>query len=200
MITVYILIAVILISVFLILLSKINFFVEYKKYPGEKLYTDMKLSIGFVNLSGLIKPGVMSSGKKKSPSSPEEEKDKKLVTKLQSFAKAMEILKALYCEAGRYNKKILVVENLDFHLKFGLFDAAQTGIATGAIWTILYSALAVADHLGTVKKHFFEVVPVFTEAGFMSQGKIKVSVRVINALSLAARLYLTYRKVLKEHN
>ncbi len=196
----YILLAVLTLLTIFTLTAKIKFFLEYKKYPGEKLYTDMYLKIGFINLTGIFKnKDKLSATKKKMKDESCEDKEKNFIQKIKNFAKTFDILKKVYSKNRWKIQKSLSVEKAEIHLKFGLLDAAQTGIATGAVWTLLYNALAFLDTIGTVKKHFFEVKPVFTEAGFISEGKFKLSVRVINAISIAISLYTTYNKVSKQH-
>ena len=48
---------IIVITVFL-LFAKIKIIFEYKKYPGEKLYTDIHVSYGFINLDKLVSKSI----------------------------------------------------------------------------------------------------------------------------------------------
>ncbi len=175
-----------------LLFSKIKFFCEYKKYPGEKLYTDFRISVGFVPLGSLAKKKI----KKNAPKS-KIKNEEKLIHTLKRYARTLKIVKEVYAKNRWHIRKTLKVEKLNFHIKFGLSDAAITGIATGAIWSVLYSLTALISQVGTLNKHYFEVVPVYTEKGFISEGRVKLNIRVINAISLCARLYLTYKKVTK---
>jgi len=197
MVILYILIAVLLLII-LFLSAKIKIIFEYKKYPGEKLYTELNLKIGFLSLTRLLNKKAKKQKKKETVPSPHE-KEKTFKDKVKNYTKTFKILTKVYSKNRWKIQKTLIIDNVDIHIKFGLFDAAQTGIATGAVWTMLYSGLALCSAAGTVKKHFFEVAPVFTEAGFMSQGSIRLSVRVFSAVVLALRLYVTYNVISKEN-
>lgn len=193
MTVVYIILAIVILALILLLSSKIKLFFEYKKYPGEKLYTDISIHLGFVNLSGFIKAP-------KEDKLTQKTKDIFTADKIKNYVKTFKILTKVYSKNRWKIQKSLVIEKVNIHIKFGLFDAMQTGIMTGALWSLLYSALALTDSVGTVKKHFFEVAPVYTEPGFTSEGKVKLSVRLISALILGVRLYTTYKKTVKENN
>lgn len=190
MTVVYVILAVVILALIFLLCSKIKLFFEYKKYPGEKLYTDFSVYLGLINVTGFIKKPNEDKLTKKA-------KEKITAEKIENYANTFKILAKVYSKNRWRIQKSLLVENVDTHIKFGLFDAMQTGIMTGALWSFLYSALALADAVGTVKDHFFEVAPVYTEPGFISQGSIKLSIRVINALTIMIRLYFTYRKITK---
>ena len=194
MVVLYIIIAIIAVLIIFALTAKINIFYEYKKHPGEKLYTDFKITVGGINITKLL-----SGIKVKKTGISTEKEQKKLVDKLKSFAKTLSVIKKVYSKNRWYIRKRIYAERINFHLKFGLNNAATTGIATGAIWSVLYGILALLGQIGTVKEHYFEVVPVFTEAGFISEGNVRVSFRTISILSVAIRLYLTYKNIQKEN-
>ena len=186
--------AIIAFLIIFALTAKINIFCEYKKHPGEKIYTDFKVSLGGINITKLL-----SKINVKKAEVTTEKEQKKLVDKLNSYAKTLSVLKKIYSKNRWYIRKRIYAERINFHLKFGLNNAATTGIATGAIWSVLYGILALLGQIGTVKEHYFEVVPVFTEAGFISEGNVKVSFRMISILSVGLRLYLTYKNIQKEN-
>lgn len=183
--------------ILLVLFSKISFFCEYKKYPDEKLYTDYCISIGFINLDKLIKKLSQKKPKEVSPETRDEKDSGRLVGKLKKLAKTLKLVKKTYSKNRWYIRRSLRVEQLDFHLKFGFEDAASTGIATGAIWSVLYGLTALVAQVGTLNNHYFEVVPVYTGKGFASEGRTKFSIRAVHAISLFVRLYLTYKKLTK---
>lgn len=181
---------IIVITVFL-LFAKIKIIFEYKKYPGEKLYTDIKLFYGFIDLSSFLRK-LSTSRKKSSSFSPE-----KTLDKIRKYEKVFRILCKVYSKNKWYIRNRIHVEKLNFHLKFGLGDAAATGILTGAINSMLYWLLAFINCVGTVEKHYFEVVPVFNSKGLASESRGRITLRMINMLTIAVRLYLTYKKVSK---
>jgi len=182
----------------LLLISKIKLTFEYKKYPGENLYTDYSVYVGFIKLDKFIKKDEKKEDTRAKKSKSSKDNEDSLLKKIKTLIKTFEIVKKVYSK-NRWNiQKSLKVDNVNIHIKFGLSDAAKTGIATGALWSLLYGGLSLCDSVGTVENHFFEVAPVFTEEGFISQGNVKLSVRVISAITLLVRLYLTYNKLTKD--
>lgn len=188
----YLLIALAL--VLILLFSKVKVFCEYKKHPGEKLSSTISVYLGAVRILKL-KPQ-----KHKKPKQQKEPSDETLVQKLKKYTQIIKRCKRVYAQNRFRIHSTLIVENIDFHIKFGLGNAAVTGIATGALWSLLYGTTALVSQVGTLKKHFFEVVPVYTEKGLILQGSVRLSVRIINAFILAVKLYMTYKKVSEEIN
>ena len=193
MIVLYVFLAVLAFLIIFALTAKIKIFFEYKKYPGEKLYIDYKITLGGISLNSVIKKQTAKKTKEKP-------KDKKgIIQKLKDLAKVISIVAKVYSKNRWFIQKRLTAEDISFHLKFGLADAASTGIATGAIWAVLYNILALISRIGTLKNHNFEVVPVYTEEGFISEGSFKLSFRLIGIISVLLRLYLTYKKLTKNN-
>ena len=191
----YVIIAIIILLVFTLLFSKFRISFEYKKYPGEKLYTKLNISFGFVKLNRFAdKLSKNAEDKSKKADTSEEG----IIKKLKKLSETLKTVKTLYTKNRWHIRDALVVENLDFHVKFGLSDAAKTGIAIGEVWTVLYIARAFIAQAGTLRKHYFEVCPSYNEEVFACQGSIKLSIRMISAMVLCTRLYLTYKKINKE--
>ena len=187
----YFIIVLIIVLGFIItfLFSKITVVLEYKKYPGEKLYSKLRLTLFGFSLDKLIK----ERAKPKKEETDSKEKVS-LAKKLEAYTRTIKTVSKIYSSSRYHIQRSLCVETLDFHIKFGVGDAAATGILTGAIWTLLYSLTALVSCVGTLRDHYFEVVPVYTEAGLITEGRAKFSIRIINAIFLAVKLYLTYKK------
>lgn len=170
----------------IILFSKIKIFFEYKKLPGEKIYTDLKIKIGFIKIP---------LRQKKKPKENPDSANGKLLEKLKKYTKAFRTVKRIYQKHRWHIRKNFIVENFDFHIKFGTGDAASTGILTGVIWSFLYGVNGLVSTAGILKKHYFEVAPVYTEKGLILQGSTRISARVASLLILALRIYITYKKI-----
>ncbi len=194
MLILYILLAILFVSM-MVLLSKIKVFFEYNKRPGEKLYKEILIKFWFVPIR-IKKKG--PSKKKDKPSNENEDK-KSIIQKIKDAKDIINSLKTTYSKSRRNIRKGFRIENASLHFRIGLGDAANTGIATGAMWALLYDGLAFCDYVGAVKSHYFEVAPDYKEEGFESVGKIKLSFRVIDALIIALRfLHLTYKNNKKQ--
>ncbi len=175
----YTILAILIVAVIWLLLSKIKVYYEYHKYPEEKFSSTLKLKLGFIDLTWLIK-------------------EKSLEEKLKFWLKVLKILKEVYPKNRTFVQKSLIINDIDFHIKFGLSDPDKTAPAAAGIWAFLHSILSLASSLGTLKDHFFEVAPVYTEPGLIVKGHFKISIRLINALSILWKMYLIYRKLPKE--
>lgn len=175
----YIILATLAVVVIWLLMSKIKVYYAYEKYPEEKFKSTLKLHLGFIDFSWLIK-------------------DSTLEEKLKLWLKILKILKKVYPKNRTLVQKSLMVDDIDFHIKFGLSDPDKTAPASAAIWAFLHSILSLASSLATLKHHFFEVVPVYTEPGLIVKGHFKISIRFFNALSILWRMYLIYRKLPKK--
>lgn len=191
MLILYILFAILFVAA-AVLLSKIKVFFEYNKRPGEKLYKEILIKFWFIPIRI----------KKKSPKvkdKPSKEDKRSFIEKVKDTKDIINSLKTTYSKSRHNIRKGFHIENASLHFRIGLGDAAKTGIAVGAMWALLYDGLAFCDYIGTVKNHYFEVAPDYKEEGFESVGKIKLSLRVIDALIIALRfLHLTYKNNKKQ--
>ena len=196
MLYVIIAVAVIILIVFALLFSKFKLTFEYKKSPGEKLYTKLSIHFGFINLDRFADK---LSKKAQNQAKKADKTDEGIIKKIKKVSQTLKIVKNLYSENRWHIRNALTVENFDFHVKFGLSDAAKTGIATGEVWTLLYTVRAFTAQVGSLKNHYFEVCPVYTEEVFECQGTVKLSMRMISAIKLCVRLYLTYTNINKSN-
>lgn len=176
-----------------LLCAKIRIVFEYCKNQGEKLTANISIRIFGINIKRL----------KAKPKSPEKQKkdedDSKdsLTDRINRISSTVSIVHETYKRNRWFIKKRLTVENIEIYVKFGLGDAAATGIAAGALWALLYQALAFVCCIGTVCRHSFDVVPVFEDNGFCSSGKGIISFRLINIIVAYMRLYTTYKSLEK---
>ncbi len=193
--------AIIILITSVILFSKLRLTVSYCKNEGEKPEFSVTVSLlGKIiikknnsNIKHTEKRIDLSNAEKES-----EEKDKKLIEKLKTLAESFSIVKNVYSKNRRSIKKCILAEKLDIYIKFGLFDAMQTGIATGIVWALLYNMLSLISAVGTVYEHGFEVEPVFDKAGFCSSGKGIFSFRLINIIIVSLKVYITYKKICRK--
>ena len=88
--------------------------------------------------------------------------------------------------------------DLTLSLSFGLYDAALTGIATGAVWTLLYELLGLISTIALIEKHSFNVDPVFDKAVFKAEGICIFSFRPVNIIGILIHILRKYNKVKAE--
>lgn len=176
------------------LLIKVRIVFEIKKNQGEAFEKTIRMTF-FGERLGF---DLLKSSKDK-PKKEAEKSDEKLLDRIKDFIETIAVLKEVYNQNRFFIRNRLELENAVVFLKFGLTDAASTGIAVGAVWTLLYQLLAFLSCIGTVRDHEFDVVPVYNEAGFCVNAKGIISFRLINIIVVVKRLILTYREISKKH-
>lgn len=91
----------------------------------------------------------------------------------ETFCQRVQVFKELYETAKEeltdmlaYVRKHLLCKEIDFNIRFGLDDAAKTGISTGILWTSGTLLLKIIDSLIGIKKINMNVYPDFNEKKF----------------------------------
>ena len=111
-----------------------------------------------------------------------------------SFKDIKEVLN-LALDIFGFLKKRLKIEFLKLHFHIGLDDAAQTGIVTGSAWGFLYDFVSICDRQFKLKKHSVHVSPDFTQEVFETDINIKVSFRLIYAITVAIKFLKGMKKL-----
>ena len=136
----------------------------------------------------------VSSGKtktkEKSPKPSKDRADKTSYVK-KIIAHSEDIKKFAQYVAG----KCLVFENLTLSIDFGTGDAAHTGILTGALNGVVYTALSVIHHNTTVKKWDLKINPDFEREKFDIQYLCIVKVSVMHIISIGIKALGLYKKI-----
>ena len=193
-----------ILAIAVILFSPVKIEYDFKKENGGKLKSKLNLSV----INGIIKLNLPDLNKKSKSNKKDKRKKKKNAEQLQSKQSdeqfksvaddLFKLLKKLTAKDGKRRPKKIVAEDIVFYLKFGLFDAAQTGIATGAIWTLLYGFFAFFEYRATVKSHDFKVVPVFETSFFEFNASGIIKAKTVNIIGMVLKIYRNYKKVKKE--
>lgn len=191
--------AVLLVSALLFaFLVKVRIVFEVTKVKGEAFKNSIRITffggkVGF-NLKDLTYKNKSKTDVKK------EKNDEKILDKIKNYMKTFKILKEVYSTNKFFIRDRLVLEDTKAYVKFGFGDAAVTGIATGAVWSLLYQILAFLSSIGTIRDHDFDVVPVYNERGFCLNVNGIISFRMINIIRVVLKLVRTYRKIIRETN
>ena len=85
---------------------------------------------------------------------------------VDAFGEVFEVSKNELKNMLSFARKHLSCKEVDFNIRFGLDDAAKTGIATGAVWTSGTFLLKLIDTLIGIKKIKMNVYPDFNEKKF----------------------------------
>ncbi len=119
------------------------------------------------------------------------------ITKFKELEAILDKILKTYNGSKKHIKKRIIVSKLDFYIKFGLFDAAQTGILTGWVWSVLYMLYAFVCENAVVKKHNFQVEPDFDEFMFELKSSGIIKLTLVNIISIAFRIFINYKKIIK---
>ncbi len=137
-----------------------------------------------------IKVRKSSKKQKKSQNPPEEKKN--LVSHVKKIITFSEDIKIL---AEYISDRCIVFETLFLSIDFGTGDAAHTGMLTGALNGVVYTALSAIHHNTTVKKWDIKITPDFEREKFDIQYLCIVKLRVIHIISIGIKALGLYRKI-----
>lgn len=189
---------------FLLLYPKLNIIIEYR---GGKLkvffksilfrYTldDEKLK----SFSGKSKGG----GKNEKSASRELEEDKektaegffaKLEKAKTQFFEVREIVETVFQSSGHR----VEFSNIYIRSKFGTGDAAHTGMAYGAVWTIIGNVYAFLCRFFKIEFPEVELIPAFNETIFEIEAEGIIKMRLVHIISAALMGFRAYKKHRKE--
>ena len=92
-------------------------------------------------------------------------------------------------------KKRVIIKELNAKITFGLEDAAKTGIATGAVWALIYNIFALITKFATVSEHKFDVEPDYNNECFSASLNGIITVKIVNIISIALYVFVKYMTV-----
>ena len=116
-----------------------------------------------------------------------------LDTVKQYFKIISELLKIL----NRSFKSHFKISNLDFSYKFGLGDAAETGIFSGAVYTAVSVFYAYIINNYTLKKHKINIQPDFNNTLHEVSFYLKIKMTLYSILKLLYHERNAFDKLLK---
>ena len=134
---------------------------------------------------------IYSSKKRKSSSKDrtDESKDKIPFLK-ENTGELKKLLKSVYS----LSKKEITIEELNLYYKFGLGDAAMTGIYSGGVYTLLHGFGAFVYNNFKVKKQQIDILPDFDNNINDFKTRIVFKLKIINIIKFAAKLALNLIK------
>ena len=104
---------------------------------------------------------------------------------------------SLFFEIFKFLKKHLVFYEFTAKLNFGLEDAAETGILTGAAWGVLYNIVGFVDRTFVLKNHCVDVVPDFENEKLDFIFECGAGLRVFWVLSMLFALLKNIKRIRK---
>ncbi len=119
-----------------------------------------------------------------------EKQDKGFIEGINNTLRIVRIIKKTYSNSRKFVSKRLTA-TLDINISFGLYDAALTGIATGAVWTLLYELLGLISTVAIIENHKFNVDPVFDKALLRAEGMCILRFRPVNIIGILIHILKT---------
>lgn len=123
------------------------------------------------------------------------EKKQKMDLKLTEIFQHYKRFKPVVERVAHYSKKKLHVFGLSLQIEFGTGDAAQTAVATGAIWSVLYNIYGILDRYVSFHGHHFVVNPLFNRSAFEVKFHGIITIRLVHIINILFLLLLSFLKV-----
>lgn len=184
-----------LIMLFL-LFVKLNFYFEGYYNNSESKNFILRFYVFTKKLGFNIKFKETKKEKEKKEIEKKEGKDS-FVDKAKRFKNNIGIFKNTFSASKGHIKKSVIVKNINLNIDFGLGDAAATGISTGVLWGVIYSAFSLICHLFTVENHMFAVDPQFNKKITKINADGIIYTRLVNLIITAVVILTNYSKAKK---
>ena len=92
-------------------------------------------------------------------------------------------------------RKNIFAQKLLLDVRFGLDDAAATGIAAGAVWAAVYNVIAFLSSVIRISEPEVNITPVFDDELIEAKAQCILSFTVANIISILASLGLNYLNI-----
>lgn len=100
--------------------------------------------------------------------------------------------KDTYKKNSRKIRRTVHIDYLRLDVKFGLGEAARTGIATGGVWAGIYSVIAFVASIATLTEPKVNVVPAYNEQLCEAEAECIISARLAKLIYTLASLGISY--------
>ncbi|MBQ7901827.1 MAG: DUF2953 domain-containing protein [Clostridia bacterium] len=191
----YIILAVILVLLAVIITVPIRLTADYANGSYQLYMKIFGLKFDLSKFASRGKKGKKAKNDNTNPAQQQEaDSDKKLMDKISSAYSLVMRIKNVYGSGRHFIVKRLVVENIYVNISFGTFDAALTGIATGAVWSVLYELLGLLTLAATVNNHKFNVDTVYDRSFFDINGGAILKFRIVSAVGILLWLLHNFNK------
>ena len=139
-----------------------------------------------VKAAGIVIYSSQNPKKKKIKADKEEKSGDKLKSLKNNSGEIIKILKSIYSSS----KKELTVEAFNLYYKFGLGDAALTGIFAGGVYAVFHGLGAFIYSNFKVKKQSIDIIPDFDNNINELKVFIALKLRIINLIKTLFNIIL----------
>ncbi len=115
----------------------------------------------------------------------EQEQDAALMDKINNAYKLVRRIANVYNDSRHFVSKRLYVDNIYVNISFGTWDAALTGMATGAVWALLYELMGLLTTVATVNNHKFDVDSIYDRCFFDIKAGAVLKFRIAGIAGIA---------------
>ncbi len=198
-----------LIIFFIALLLFVPVYVVFEAWAHDKKNDfTVKIKYLFLNIKMNPKKNPGKSGKKpktkksiKDVKEKENTKEKGSKTTLEKIEKGIEVYKYIEDDVAEIiayaADHAVTVKQLKLIMRFGLDDAMYTGIATGALYGVIYNVIALLDRHLTVHNHEVNLTPEFEGKCFALDGKCILKVKNVHIMIIVFKVLKMYFKITK---
>lgn len=159
-----------------------------------------RLKIKILGISADMEKLGKSFSKKKKKSTEEaqpvtaDEQDAALMDKINNVYKLVCRIRNVYNDSRHFVSKRFYADNIYVNISFGTWDAALTGIATGAMWAMLYEILGFITTVATVNNHKFDVDSVYDRCFFDIKAGAVFKFRIVSVVGIALLILHNLKK------
>lgn len=183
MVYLYIILAVLLLCVSVLVTVPVKVIADY----ADGSYS-IKVRVFGINIDPSRFAGKSAHRKKpkQQKAQPQQDaQDEALFDKINNAIKLVRRIKNVYNDSRHFVSKRFYADNIYVNISFGTWDAALSGIATGALWTLLYEVLGLLTTVATVNHHKFTVDTVYDRSFFDIKAGAVLKFRIIGIAGIA---------------
>ena len=187
---------------FLLLYPKLNIIIEYRSGKLKVIFKSIlfRYTLDDERLRSLFKKD-KDDGKGVSPEEKISEEEKtsedfwgKIEKVKTQFREIREIVEMIYDCAGHR----VEFTNIYIRSEFGTGDAAHTGMAYGAVWTLIGNVYAFLCRFAKLEFPEVELIPNFNQTVFNIEAEGIIKMRLVHIISAAFIGFKAYKKHRKE--
>ena len=173
---------------------RLNLF--FVKSRGTKGILSAKIELfgGRVSKS-LISPSARRAPHNEAKSQSEVHDDTAFKEKLRKYYRAFVRVRYTWLKSKAKVRKNVFAEKLSLDVRFGLDDAAATGIAAGTVWAAVYNVIAFLSSVIRISEPEVNITPVFDDELIEAKAQCILSFTVANIISILASLGFNYLNI-----
>ena len=193
-----IILSVLVLFIILCLFVKVRLVFTASKGDEEALGFSVHISLFGGKFTRMLFPGKSDppdhkkdkKTKKKENSQPEENSG--FFQKVSKYYKAFLKIKYTYIKSKPKIRRNISVDRFMLNLKFGMDDAAQTGMATGALWAGVYNVVAFVAGIVRLTEPEITITPDYERQKLEFEFESIMRFRLVNIINVLITLGINY--------